>query len=55
LACVASRTTSIFASSPLERYARDAAVVTRHVQRQCVNDATVGRTLFGLPSTSPRF
>lgn len=55
LACVASGTTSIFASSPLERYARDAEVVTRHVQLQCVNYEAVGRTLFGLPSTSPLF
>lgn len=55
LVCVASGTTSIFASSPLERYARDAEVVTRHVQLQSVNYEAVGRTLFGLESNSPLF
>jgi len=55
LVCVASGTTSIFTASPLERYARDAEVVTRHVQLQCVNYEAVGRTLFGLPSNSPLF
>jgi alkylation response protein AidB-like acyl-CoA dehydrogenase len=55
LVCVASGTTSIFTASPLERYARDAEVVTRHVQLQCVNYEAVGRTLFGFPSNSPLF
>jgi indole-3-acetate monooxygenase len=41
-------TTSIFTSSPLERYARDAEVVTRHKQRQFVNYEAVGRTMLGL-------
>src|SRR5262245_10565858 len=48
-------TTSIFTSHPLERYARDAEVVTRHNQLQFVNYEAVGRTLFGLPSNSPLF
>ena len=34
LMSVAAGTTSIFTASPLERYARDAEVVTRHVQLQ---------------------
>jgi len=55
MVCVAAGTTSIFASSPLERYARDAEVVTRHNQLQFVNYEAVGRTMFGLESTSPLF
>ncbi len=55
LACATAGTTSIFSSSPLERYARDAEVVTRHVQLQSVNYEAVGRTLFGLESNSPLF
>jgi alkylation response protein AidB-like acyl-CoA dehydrogenase len=55
LACETAGTTSIFAKSPLERYARDAEVVTRHNQLQFVNYEAVGRTLFGLPSNSPLF
>ena len=39
----------------LERYARDAEVVTRHNQLQFVNYEAVGRTLFGLESNSPLF
>ena len=35
--------------------ARDAEVVTRHVQLQTVNYEAVGRTLFGLESNSPLF
>src|SRR5262249_49413483 len=53
--CAAAGTTSIFAASPLERYARDAEVVTRHVQLQSLNYEAVGRTLFGLESNSPLF
>ena len=48
-------TTSIFTGHPLERYARDAEVVTRHNQLQFVNYEAVGRTLFGLESNSPLF
>jgi alkylation response protein AidB-like acyl-CoA dehydrogenase len=55
MVCVAAGTTSIFASSPLERYARDAEVVTRHNQLQFVNYEAVGRTLLGLESNSPLF
>ena len=55
LACATAGTTSIFAKRPLERYARDAEVVTRHNQLQAVNYEAVGRTLFGLPSNSPLF
>ena len=55
LVCAAAGTTSIFASSPLERYARDAEVVTRHNQLQFVNYEAVGRTMLGLPSNSPLF
>ena len=55
LVCVAAGTTSIFASSPLERYARDAEVVTRHNQLQFVNYEAVGRTVLGLESNSPLF
>jgi alkylation response protein AidB-like acyl-CoA dehydrogenase len=55
MVCVASGTTSIFESSPLERYARDAEVVTRHNQLQFVNYEAVGRTLLGLESNSPLF
>ena len=41
---------------PLERYARDAEVVTRSAnQLQFVNYEAVGRTLFGLESNSPLF
>jgi alkylation response protein AidB-like acyl-CoA dehydrogenase len=53
LVCVAAGTSSIFASSPLERYARDAEVVTRHNQLQVVNYEAVGRTVLGLESNSP--
>jgi alkylation response protein AidB-like acyl-CoA dehydrogenase len=55
LMSVAAGTTSIFTSSPLERYARDAEVVSRHVQLQGVNYEAVGRTLLGLESNSPLF
>jgi alkylation response protein AidB-like acyl-CoA dehydrogenase len=55
MVCVAAGTTSIFASSPLERYARDAEVVTRHNQLQYVNYEAVGRTMLGLESNSPLF
>ena len=55
IVCVAAGTTSIFASSPLERYARDAEVVTRHNQLQIVNYEAVGRTMLGLESNSPLF
>jgi alkylation response protein AidB-like acyl-CoA dehydrogenase len=55
LVCVAAGTTSIFARSPLERYARDAEVVTRHNQLQVVNYEAVGRSVLGLESTSPLF
>ena len=55
LMSVAAGTTSIFTASPLERYARDAEVVTRHVQLQYPNYEAVGRTLLGLESTSPLF
>lgn len=55
LVCAAAGTTSIFASSPLERYARDAEVVTRHNQLQPVNYEAVGRTVLGLESNSPLF
>jgi alkylation response protein AidB-like acyl-CoA dehydrogenase len=55
MVCVAAGTTSIFAKSPLERYARDAEVVTRHNQLQYVNYEAVGRTALGLPSNSPLF
>ena len=55
MVCVAAGTTSIFASSPLERYARDAEVVTRHNQLQFVNYEAVGRAVLGLESNSPLF
>ena len=55
MVCAAAGTTSIFASSPLERYARDAEVVTRHNQLQSANYEAVGRTLLGLESNSPLF
>ena len=55
MVCVCAGTTSIFASSPLERFARDAEVVTRHNQLQFVNYEAVGRTTLGLPSNSPLF
>jgi alkylation response protein AidB-like acyl-CoA dehydrogenase len=55
MVCVSAGTTSIFARSPLERYARDAEVVTRHNQLQFVNYEAVGRTLLGLESNSPLF
>jgi indole-3-acetate monooxygenase len=55
MVCAAAGTTSIFARSPLERYARDAEVVTRHNQLQFVNYEAVGRTMFGLESNSPLF
>jgi alkylation response protein AidB-like acyl-CoA dehydrogenase len=53
--CATAGTTSIFNSSPLERYARDAEVVTRHNQLQFVNYEAVGRTMLGLESNSPLF
>ena len=53
--CVAAGTTSIFTRSPLERYARDAEVVTRHNQLQYVNYEAAGRTVLGLESNSPLF
>src|SRR5262247_2904713 len=53
--CATAGTTSIFTSSPLERYARDAEVVTRHNQLQFVNYEAVGRTVLGLESNSPLF
>jgi len=55
LVCATAGTTSIFNSSPLERYARDAEVVTRHNQLQFVNYEAVGRTILGLESNSPLF
>jgi alkylation response protein AidB-like acyl-CoA dehydrogenase len=55
IVCAAAGTTSIFTSSPLERYARDAEVVTRHNQLQAVNYEAVGRTTLGLESNSPLF
>ena len=55
IVCSAAGTTSIFTSSPLERYARDAEVVSRHNQLQFVNYEAVGRTVLGLPSNSPLF
>jgi len=55
MVCAAAGTTSIFTKSPLERYARDAEVVTRHNQLQFVNYEAVGRTTLGLPSNSPLF
>ena len=55
MVCAAAGTTSIFAKSPLERYARDAEVVTRHNQLQFVNYEAVGRTVLGLESNSPLF
>jgi alkylation response protein AidB-like acyl-CoA dehydrogenase len=55
MVCAAAGTTSIFASSPLERFARDAEVVTRHNQLQFVNYEAVGRTVLGLESNSPLF
>ena len=55
MVCSTAGTTSIFTSSPLERYARDAEVVTRHNQLQFVNYEAVGRTVLGLESNSPLF
>jgi alkylation response protein AidB-like acyl-CoA dehydrogenase len=55
MVCAAAGTTSIFNASPLERYARDAEVVTRHNQLQFVNYEAVGRTRLGLESNSPLF
>src|SRR2546422_8113865 len=55
LVCATAGTTSIFNASPLERYARDAEVVTRHNQLQFVNYEAVGRTMLGLESNSPLF
>lgn len=55
MVCKAAGTTSIFMSSPLERYARDAEVVTRHNQLQAANYEAVGRTALGLESNSPLF
>jgi alkylation response protein AidB-like acyl-CoA dehydrogenase len=55
MVCATAGTTSIFTSSPLERYARDAEVVTRHNQLQVVNYEAVGRTVLGLESNSPLF
>lgn len=55
LVCATAGTTSIFTNSPLERYARDAEVVSRHNQLQFVNYEAVGRTVLGLESNSPLF
>ena len=55
MVCATAGTTSIFTKSPLERYARDAEVVTRHNQLQFVNYEAVGRTVLGLESNSPLF
>jgi alkylation response protein AidB-like acyl-CoA dehydrogenase len=55
MVCATAGTTSIFNSSPLERYARDAEVVTRHNQLQFANYEAVGRTMLGLESNSPLF
>jgi hypothetical protein len=55
LMSVASGSTGIFTASPLERYRRDAEVVTRHIQLQYLNYEAVGRPLPGPESTSPRF
>ena len=55
MVCEAAGTTSIFTKSPLERFARDAEVVTRHNQLQYVNYEAVGRTVLGLESNSPLF
>lgn len=55
IVCANAGTTSIFTSSPLERYARDAEVVSRHNQLQLVNYEAVGRTVLGLESNSPLF
>lgn len=55
LVCATAGTTSIFTSSALERYARDAEVVSRHNQLQFVNYEAVGRTVLGLESNSPLF
>src|SRR5499426_3246753 len=55
IVCATAGPTSIFNSSPLERYARDAEVVTRHNQLQYVNYEAVGRTMLGLESNSPLF
>ncbi len=55
IVCATAGTTSIFTSSPLERYARDAETVTRHNQLQFVNYEAVGRTMLGLESNSPLF
>jgi indole-3-acetate monooxygenase len=55
IVCAAAGTTSIFSKSPLERYARDAEVVTRHNQLQYVNYEAVGRSALGLESNSPLF
>jgi alkylation response protein AidB-like acyl-CoA dehydrogenase len=55
IVCAAAGTTSIFMNSPLERYARDAEVVSRHNQLQAVNYEAVGRTRLGLESNSPLF
>ncbi|MBM3219958.1 MAG: hypothetical protein FJZ38_15000 [Candidatus Rokubacteria bacterium] len=55
IVCAAAGTTSIFTSSPLERYARDAETVTRHNQLQAGNYEAVGRTVLGLESNSPLF
>jgi alkylation response protein AidB-like acyl-CoA dehydrogenase len=55
IVCATAGTTSIFTSSPLERYARDAEVVSRHNQLQYVNYEAVGRTMLGLESNSPLF
>src|SRR5688572_25731553 len=55
IVCATAGTTSIFTSSPLARYARDAEVVSRHNQLQFVNYEAVGRTVLGLESNSPLF
>jgi alkylation response protein AidB-like acyl-CoA dehydrogenase len=55
IVCATAGTTSIFTANALERYARDAEVVTRHNQLQFVNYEAVGRTVLGLESNSPLF
>jgi Acyl-CoA dehydrogenase, C-terminal domain len=50
MVCAMAGTTSIFTSSPLERYARDAEVVTRHKQREFVNYEAVGAPCSGSSS-----
>ena len=55
IVCAAAGTTSIYTSSPLERYARDAEVVRHHNQLQSANYEAVGHTTLGPESNSPLF